>query len=118
MCCKVPTSRCFKKCGLQICHLHPNHAFSANSSCRACPDPRSLVKEPEPENTEESKEIDVLTEEWIGPEEQARVWRLIEQEKAQRGRSEQSRQVSPKKLIENNRAGYAVKGKRRGGSGI
>lgn len=67
---------------------------------------------------EESKEIDLLLEEWIGSEEQARVWRLIKQEKAKRGRIKQLRQVSPKKIVENHRDRCAVKGKRQGGNGI
>jgi len=117
-CCKVSTSRCFKKCGLQICPLHPNHAFGTNSTCRACPDPRDLVIEPAQEIKEEGREIDVLQEEWIGPEEQARVWKLIEQEKAQRGRIEHSKQAPLKNLGENNRVEDAVKGKRQRGSGI
>ncbi|PUU77203.1 hypothetical protein B9Z19DRAFT_1128591 [Tuber borchii] len=111
-CSKVTSSRCFKKCGLQICHLHPNHAFGANSTCRACPDPRGLVIGQESEIAKESKKTDALPEERTGPKEQGRVRRLMEEQKAQRGRSEKSRQVSQKKRAENSGVRYAVKGKR------
>ncbi|KAG0125693.1 hypothetical protein HOY82DRAFT_543022 [Tuber indicum] len=93
--------------------IHPNHAFSAGSSCRACQclDHKDLAVEQKAEN--KAVEIDVLLEEWVGHEEQARAWKLAEQLKLERGRKESREHGAPKKGVEENGTTQEIKGKRR-----